>query len=297
MILSFSSITLAKQIRIQGTPDLNIQVKNSSVLVQGNYTLVNSGDELATNVYPRISLDLFKTVGKAVDLHPGQKHVWSFNHEIPRKQLCLEKSQNCDVALPLAGQFLIHFENNYADANAYTFSIPQLGVVNTKNATQDRLPQMQLALKIKKIAENIYQADYEAHNQLTVDVDLKIEPVLPKEVELLTTVSPLLLKEKASLFGSFQFRNVKGLQGSRYYAYMTAQWQNAGERKVAMVFAPFAIGQQIQIFNENQPPNKVLSIFNRYSKAQIFWSFWSAIAVVGFIILIIFWILPLRKMR
>jgi hypothetical protein len=286
----FSSTVFAKEIRIEATPRFKLQVTKKGLLIQGNYSMLNSGDEVAKNVFPRLSLDLFEISGKPKDLNPQEQNSWDFKEEIPFSKLCTTKIKNCPVALPLAGQILVNFENNYSDANLYPFAIPQLTMLALKTNTKDESPavQVKMALKIKRIQGDQYQADYEVHNQLSEDIELKLDALLPREMELLTPLSPLRLKEKASLFGSFHFKNQKGLQGSRYYAYVTAQWENAGLRKSAWVYAPFSIGMAI----EKEP-----AFYSRISKTQIFWTLWGAIAILGFALIWRFWVLPLRGMR
>ena len=172
--------------------------------------------------------------------------------------------------------------------NLYPFAIPQLGIIAYKDSSNDISNQMKMALKIKKIEDSLYQAEYEVHNQLSEDVDLKLEAILPKEMELLTPLSHILLKEKASLFGTIQFKNIKGLNGSHYYAYLTAEWENAGNRRASWIFAPFKIGVQ-------EEPE--ISFFSKYSNAQIFWSAWGLLLLIGVLVLWKIWFLPLRKMR
>lgn len=283
-IILISQLAWAKQIRIGGNPQLQLEKSGPNLKLTGSYTLSNSGDEEAKDVFPKILIDQFSVQGEAVSLRPGGQHTWKFSEEIRKSQL---KS-------PLKGQFLAIFENNYSDLNSYPFAIPQLGllIVDTEEKMISR--QVTMALKIKSISKDLFQADYEVHNQMDETLPLKFKAILPQEVEAPASMADLDLKEKASLFGSFQFKNLKGLEGSRYYAYFAVQWVQDGERKVSWVFAPFFIGAPVE---KDIPVNAGFRLASKLSKTQLFWLYWSIVALFGFLFLWVYWVMPLRKLK
>ncbi len=274
---------IAKQIRIGGNPQLVLEKSGPSLKLTGSYTLINSGDEEAKNVFPKIVIDQFSIQGEAVSLKAGEQNVWKFS----------EKISLVELKQPLKGQILAIFENNYSDLNGYPFSIPQLGLLTMDTDEKMISRQVTLALKIKKISKDLFQADYEVHNQMDEALALNFRAILPKEMEEPPPMTGLDLKEKASLFGSFQFKNLKGLDGSRYYAYFTVEWVHRGERKLAWVFAPFHIGAAIE--KEAAPPRFPWA--SKLTSTQLFWLYWSIFALFGFLFVWVYWVLPLRKLK
>lgn len=281
--LLLSAPLMAKQIRIGGNPQLQLIKEGSHLKLTGSYTLTNSGDEEAKNVFPRILIDDFSTAGESVSLPAGKNYTWKFSQVI----------EDSHLHPPLKGQFLAIFENNYSDLNSYPFSIPQLGLMTV--GTEDKMisRQVTMALKIKKVAKDLFQADYEVHNQMDESLPLKFKAILPKEMEMPAPISGIDLKEKASLFGSFYIKNLKGLDGSRYYAYFTVEWMHGGERKVSWVFAPFNIGAAI----EKAPVQIGPRWASKLSNTQLFWLYWSIFALFGFLFIWVYWVMPLRKLK
>lgn len=298
-IFLFYYSTWASQISLSGVPQIQLKRTRDSVRIQGSYTMLNAGDEVAKQVFPEVMMDLYSYRGQPVDLGPGEKRTWNWIKDIPHTQFCSIVRKKCPVILPLSGQVLVHIQNHYQDANGYQFVVPQVSISGFGNFDPNPSRQAEVVLKIKKISNEIFQADYEVHNKLDVDMSLKLDAVLPREMETLGSVGNLVLKEKASLFGSFHFRNKKGLNGSRYYAYFTAQWENAGERHVTWAFAPFVIGAQAVDEAPIGSPAADLSrgFLGRFSADQKFWLGWGILAFLGFLLMNHYWVKPLQKMK
>ena len=156
----FLNSTLAGTISIQGSPQVQFELKEDVVTVSGHVELVNLGDEMALDVSPELQIGSWQWKGDGYDLDPNQKHHWEIHERaVLSKWSCAE--QHCkDFQLPLMGSYPMEFYRHYHDMNGYPFSSMTVEniFIGTEALSSPKLPlqgQLQITSHGKSFTANL----------------------------------------------------------------------------------------------------------------------------------------------
>ncbi len=118
----FLNSTLAGTISIQGSPQVQFELKGGVVTVSGHVEFLNLGDEIALDVFPELQIGSWQWKGDGYDLDPNEKHEWRIHERSFLSKWHCTKEYCRDFQLPLIGSYPMEFYRHYHDMNGYPFS-------------------------------------------------------------------------------------------------------------------------------------------------------------------------------
>lgn len=251
---------------MRGEHELGLKSANSQLVLEGEYTIVNEGNETAWKVQPVIRFDQFSWQGQEKNIPAGESASWPVNDSLK-----LEKV--------LPGAYIFQVEKRYQDQNGFQFAAPDLVALQFQ---QKVAAFIDMQVQVFSSDHQLFNVTYTLKNPSTQDLKVFLQFLLPKELELQSEIAPVELPALGEVQGHFQFRNLRGPLGSQYVAFLIGDWMQNGERQSQSTYALFQI--------EKKPDQ-------RWAPERKFWVWLCWSLILGLIGMWIFWIRPLHRLK
>jgi hypothetical protein len=232
------SSAFAGYLTINGTSTITATVEGDKIKFSGVYSIDNTGDETAKNVFPALSLGSWKWAGEPRELLANVKESWPIEGTLTQEML-LGEAKPGENRLPSKGQFPLLVHRHYEDMNGVHFSAPDVSVITLGELTQDdlssiRIPQINSVYTCLGDGKE-FACLLDLRNLSDSEKKVSVSYHTSQELQVETAASINLIKPRAQFLVESQIKNFAGLTGSGYAVFAVLEWEDRGVRKSAAV--------------------------------------------------------------
>lgn len=213
-----SSTAWASKLVIQGAPQLEFRRSGVGLVVEGSYSILNSGDEVARDVFPLLEVENKSWSGEPREIAPGASFSWNVTLELSDSKI--------------EGLIPVRVSRFYKDLNQHQFSAKDLLVLATPDLSMDQRTKLHTPTLISRLllasTGQRFDGRLELRNVSAEELTPTIELLFPLELSFEVSGRNINITPGQTIDLKISGRNLTAFPGSNYPVLALISWEKDG---------------------------------------------------------------------